>query len=87
MKNRILKFLKLGAKQFKLEYPLEYNDYMKYDLRLQKKINSKIKSIFGFRSIRKVLKQMLTVHFQDRTDIDALLTMIKIKNFDIPLGL
>ena len=77
--------LKLGSKKYKLEYPREYNDYINYTLRLQEKINKKIVSLSGFRSIRKILKKMLKVHFPDREGIDRLLLRIKKINFNIPL--
>ena len=83
--NIILKLFELGTAKFKLEYHLEYGEYNAYALRLQKKINKKIKSLRGYKSIRKILQKMMKVHFPDREDIDKLLMRIKIINFDIPL--
>ena len=67
--------------RYKLDYPWEYNEYMKYALILQKRIQSKIKSL-QFRSIRKILWKMLKVNFPDREDIEKLLIRIKLKNCD-----
>ena len=55
---------------------------MKYASRLQNKIRKRIESL-GFRSIRKILRKMLKVHFPDREDIEKLLRRIKLQNFDI----
>ena len=41
--SRTLKLFNLGTRKYKLDYPQEYNEYMKYALRLQNKINGKIK--------------------------------------------
>ena len=71
MNSRILKLFKLGIRKYKIDYPQEYNEYMKQALRLQKKINKKIKSL-EFKSIRKILRKMLKVHFPDREDIEDL---------------
>ena len=79
--KRIQKLFELGTKNYKLDYPLEYADYMKYALRLQKKINEKIKSL-EFKSIKKILRKMMTVHFSDREDIEILLASVKMQNFE-----
>ena len=79
--SRILKLLRLGTMRYKLDYPWEYNEYMKYASILQKRIQSKIKSL-QFRSIRKILWKMLKVNFPDREDIEKLLIRIKLKNCD-----
>ena len=80
--NRILKLLNFGTKKYKLDFPQSYNEYMKDALRLQQKIDKKIKAL-RFRSIRKILRKMLKVHFPDREDIKKLLIRIKFKNCDI----
>ena len=80
--NRILMLLNFGTKKYKLDFPLLYSEYMKDVSRLQQKINKKIKSL-RFRSIRKILRKMLKVHFPDREDIKKLLIRIKFKNCDI----
>ena len=74
--------LKWGTRRYKLEHPLEYNEYTKDISGLQKKINEKINSQ-RFRSIRKILKKMLKVHFPNREDIEGLVTRMKLKNFDV----
>ena len=80
--SRILKLLKLGTREYKLNFPWEYKEYMVYASRLQEKIKKKIKSL-KFRSIRKILWKMLKVHFPDREDIEKLLCRIKLKTFDV----
>ena len=80
--NRILKLLNFGTKKYKLYFPLSYSEYMNDVSRLQQKINKKIKSLRS-RSIRKILRKMLKVHFPDREDIEKLLIRIKLKNCDI----
>ena len=79
----ILKFFKLGANNFKLEYPQEYSYYIKYTLELQQKIYNQIESLSGYNSIKEILREMLKVHFPDRENIEDLLVRIKRINFDI----
>ena len=80
--GRILKLLNFGTRKYKLDFPHSYSEYMKDTSRLQQKINKKIKSL-RFRSIRKILRKMLKVHFPDREDIEKLLIRINFKNGDI----
>ena len=79
-----LMLFNLGTRKYKLDYPEEYNKYMRYALRLQMKIDKKIRSL-RFRSIRKILRKMMKVHFPERENVEELLRRIKRKNFDIQL--
>ena len=79
-------FFQLGSRKYKSGYPKEYKAYMEDALRLEKRIYKKIKSISGYRSIKKILRKMMKVHFPDREDVDKLLIKIKRKQFNIFLN-
>ena len=79
----ILNFFRMGVKKCKAECSKDYIDYKKYIVGLQEKINEKIKSLSGYRSIKKILTKMLRVHFPYREDADGLLMRVKKINFDI----
>ena len=79
----ILNFFRMGVKKCKAECSKDYIDYKKYIVGLQEKINEKIKSLSGYKFIKKILTKMLRVHFPYREDADGLLMRVKKINFDI----
>ena len=81
--EKIYKFYKLGEEEFELKHIYQYNDYIKYEERLQNKINSQIKSIPKCNFIKSILRKMLKVNFHHRKNIKWLLERIKLKNFNI----